>query len=472
MAYKFTLVRSSDGAKRPGYFGFSWATLLAGPLTPLARRDFGSCFVLMLSEALICAIVFLFDKSLLMLAARLGIISLSWAILYNELHVLGLVNSGFRFEGPSDVVSALQNKFASTDTASRVRLLRERSLVFVVIGLACLQAATDITQKSSLSFVRKSGSAPGTTASREATPAIRTPTLPQTAPLAGSSQVPPPQMSPPPTAPTAPVPLPVAPKAVEAPRPPTISAAEVLAERERECDAAMGSQFDTDLPSSVKYVADTSAWSEADIDQAIASCDAARVAPGRRYNTQLGRAYAARAVLLAASGNDSDARDTMNKAIAQWNAAEAQGSGAAMNFLGAFYKGTFNSPTFTFVQPDYPKALQYWLKGDSAGNLKATRNAGGMLLLGQADFAGVRQDIKKSRELLEKAIRGGDAPAASLYGQALYYGYPPEIGKKDAAAGLAFLTRACGLGDPSAKSFFDNEIKAKKLLLGNRPAGC
>jgi TPR repeat protein len=236
----------------------------------------------------------------------------------------------------------------------------------------------------------------------------------------------------------------------------------------------MGSQFDSDLPPGARYLADTNVLSEADIDQAIASCEVARAGPGRRFNTQLGRAYAARAVLLASKGSDADARNSMNKAIAQWNAAEAQGSGAAMNFLGAVYKGSFNSPTFTFFK-DYSKALEYWLRGDRAGNLKAARNAGGMLLLGPEEFPGVAQDIGKARELLTKAINGGDMTAASLYGQALFYGYPPGVGKNHGAEGLNYLIRACNAGDPSAKAFFDTEFAKSRrspLLPPTRPAGC
>jgi hypothetical protein len=442
----------------------------------------------MLSEVLICVLIFQFDRSLLLLAARLGVITLSWAILYNELYVHGLIDSGFQVNGPTEIVSALQRKFASADRAGRVRLLRERSLVFVVLGLGCLQAIADIAPQISNSWRAPSADRilPSSTPAPKpvTTPAIISPdphpkmapapALPKEAPLPGPgpmAQSTP--VSPGPANPVLPAPPPAVPKTVEVPRP-SRSAEDILAERGRECDVLMGTQFDSDLPASVKYVADTSVLAEADIDRAIASCEAARTGSNRRYNTQLGRAYAARAVLLAARGNDSNARDTMNKAIAQWSAAETQGSGAAMNFLGAFYKGTFNSSIFTFVQPDYPRALQYWLRGDSAGNLKAARNAGGMLLLGTADFAGVPQNIKKSKELLGKAIKGGDMTAASLYGQALYYGYPTEV-TKDSAAGLELLVRACASGDPSAKAFFDTELakpKKQPLLPATRPTGC
>jgi hypothetical protein len=462
MAFKFALVRPADDSKRVGYYGFAWSTLLLGPLAALARRDFGSSFLLMLSEVVVCALVFLSDRNPLLLVARLAVVTFSWALLYNELYTLGLIASGFRFEGSHEVVSALEGQFPAGGRADRVRLLRERSLTLVVLGLGCLQAIVISMPNSPPSLAIDA---------RKSSPT--TPLPPAVSPAPEVPKVTPPLPAPSAT-PAAPVPTPV-PRLVDTPRVPAKSAVVVLAEEQRACDAAMGTQFDSDLPNGVRYVVDTSVLSEADIDHAIASCEVARTGPGRRFNTQLGRAYAARAVLLASRGNDADARDDMNKAITQWNAAEAQGSGAAMNFLGAVYKGTFNSPNFSFLQPDYPKALQYWLKGDKAGNLKAARNAGGMLLLGPTDFPGVAQDIKRSRELLAKAINGGDMTAASLYGQALYYGYPPEIGKKEGASGIEYLIRACNAGDPSAKAFFDTEFaKSKKspLLPTTRPAGC
>jgi hypothetical protein len=479
MAFKFALVKPADGTKRAGYFGFAWSALFFGPLAALSRRDFGWSFRLMLAEVLICALVyFLFDRNPWLLAARLGVVTLSWALLYNELYTLGLMASGFRVEETPEVVSALEGRLPAEGRADRVRLLRERSLAFVVLGLGGMQALVYY-------------GAPNWSVGRAERPAsAKSEPSPAVSPAPASSKVlPDPSPSPHPTAPVqsvqppAPPPAPIIvasptpsalPKAVEAIRAPVKSAAEILGEQQQACDAEMGTQFDSDLPNGAKYVADTSVLSEADIDRAIASCEVARSGPGRRFNTQLGRAYAARAVLLASRGSDADARDYMNKAIAQWQAAETQGSGAAMNFLGAVYKGTFNSPSFAFVQPNYPKALQYWLNGDKAGNLKAARNAGGMLLLGPADFAGVAQDIRRSRELLLRAINGGDVTAASLYGQALYYGYPPEVGKRE-AVGLDYLIKACNAGDPSAKVFFDTEMAKSRrspLLPATRPYGC
>jgi hypothetical protein len=52
--------------------------------------------------------------------------------------------------------------------------------------------------------------------------------------------------------------------------------------------------------------------------------------------------------------------------------------------------------------------------------------------------------------------------AASLLGQALFYGYPPEV--KDGQAGIDFLLMACSARDPSAQAFFDKEFARPKKL--------
>jgi hypothetical protein len=479
-----------------------------GPLAPLMRRDFSASFLLMLGEVLICVIVFLFDRDPLLLIARLAVITFVWAPLYNELYTLGLMASGFRVEGSHEVVSALEERFPAQGRADRIRLLRERCLLLVVLGLACLQIFSgsisrvgfvNIAQQSpSTKSASTTSDAPRATLQPSPTPtstpgpavvprAAETPrpvptstptpiptSTPSPAAAPNAAETPRPIPTPTPTPTSTPSPT-VVPRVTETPRPPAKSAAVILGEQQRACDAAMASQFDSDLPPGVEYVPDTSALSEADIDQAIASCEVARTGPGRRFNTQLGRAYAARAVLLASKGSYADAVDYMNRAITQWNAAEAQGSGAAMNFLGALYKGTFNIPTFSFLKPVYPTALRYWLNGDRAGNLKATRNAGGMLLLGPEEFPGVPQDINRSKELLMKAINGNDMAAASVYGQALFYGYPPGVGRNHGPEGIGYLIRACNAGDPSAKAFFDKEFakpSRSPLLPPTRPAGC
>jgi hypothetical protein len=495
MAFKFALVRPSDGAVRPGYFGFAWTTLLFGPLASIARKDFSIAFLTMVLEIVLCLLVFRFyDQNAYLLAARLAIVTFCWALLYNEIHALHLLIEGFKFQGPDEVVTALNGEFSAAGRAHRLRLLRERSLVFVLAGLGTLQISSYLLSKVDSSGQRSTetrverSATPTSETSRPAAPATPTEVVrpvPATPP-SPAVVVPAPEVTQRPVA-VAPSPAPAAPPSPAADvtnrvtpkeqpaqvveKLPVRSDAEIRAEQQHQCDVGMGSQFDPDLPKSVTPVVDTSVLPDATIDQAITSCEGARRGPGRRFNTQLGRAYAAKAVLLATKSDDSGARENMDRAVQQWKAAERQGSGAAMNFLGAYYKGTFNSVSLQFLQPDFSKALEYWLAGEKAGNPKAARNAGGILLLGPSDYPPVPQDIPRAISLLDKAIKGGDLAAAATYGQALYYGDPKGV-SKDMPRGLTFLAKACAGGDSTAKAFYDREIAKQKKQPLVRPDGC
>src|SRR5258708_1929861 len=112
MAFKFSLVRPSDGKARNGYFGFAWTTLWFGPIASIARRDFGIALLLMAFEIALCLLIyFLYDSNVYLLVVRLAIVSFCWALLYNEMHSLALVTDGFRFHGPDEVVAALNHQF-------------------------------------------------------------------------------------------------------------------------------------------------------------------------------------------------------------------------------------------------------------------------------------------------------------------------------------------------------------------------
>jgi hypothetical protein len=250
---------------------------------------------------------------------------------------------------------------------------------------------------------------------------------------------------------------------------------EVISIGRQNCDRFMATQFDPDLSASIPFVADTAVLSESDVEQAVVACVTARESTGsRRYAAQAGRAYAARASRRSRSGNESGARSDMDEAVAHWKASGAEGSGAAMNFLGAYFKGTFNSSTLSFVSPDFAKALEYWQKGADAENAKAMRNAGGMLLVGSPDFAPVQRDVPRARRLLEKAIQRGEMTAASELGKAFFYGWSPELGK-DVPRGLDLLTKACAAKDPGAREFFDLEMsrdRFRSFMPAVRPVGC
>jgi hypothetical protein len=500
MALRFALTRPSDSSRATSYFGFSWSTLFLGPLTPTRRGDFGAPLVVISIAIGICIVVFLFEKNPVLLAVRIAVINLTSALFYNEIHALGLFQSGYRYDGPADVAAALEGQFPAEGRPHRLRQLRERGLLLALVGLGLVQVAA-----FGPSFWRASESAVAERKSPPvAPPAVSRPIIAETVPRPLPVDSPVPTMPPfqkrtPPSPVASAEPGPAttsvqpgaqastqagrpaanaqsdAPVVSSTPRPPSV--AEAISSAQQQCDLAMATQFDADLVG-VTPVLDTALLSDDDIEHAIKACEIARTGPGRRFATELGRAYAARAVRLASSpGSQDQARTVMDKAISEWKVAENRGSGAAKNFLGAAYKGTFNTKDFSFFQPDYQTALKYWLEGDEIGNVKATRNAGGLLLLGPPDFPGVRRDLPRARELLTKAIRQGDMTAASLYGQALFYNFPAGIavGNNPASEGLNYLIMACAKGDPSAAEFFTKEMARSgrsPLLPAMRPTGC
>lgn len=257
------------------------------------------------------------------------------------------------------------------------------------------------------------------------------------------------------------------------------------------CNRAMAISYDQDLPPGVSAVQDVTNLSADEFDRAVSTCGTSvqQNSGSRRLMSQLGRAYAARAVFLAKSGNMAAATADMNKAVEQWMKAADRGSGSAQNFLGAYFRGTFNNSSGRqLVEPNFHKALSYWQASASAGNPRAARNAGAMLLLGSdalkqddvkfptgagAGSSSVQPDIPRARQLLEFAAKK-DPSAATFYGKALFYGDPATLGK-DTSRGLSLLTQACAAGDSDAGAFFDREMNkaASKLLLpASKPSGC
>jgi Sel1 repeat len=184
--------------------------------------------------------------------------------------------------------------------------------------------------------------------------------------------------------------------------------------------------------------------------------------------------YATIAARRAAANDKDTARAKMAQGVDLWQAAAAAGSGAAMNFLGAYYNGTFNSAKLSFVQPDSQKAFDYWLKGARANNTKAMENAGIVYLAGPSDYPPIQRDVDKAQLWLTKAIQGGSTNAAVVLGEALFYGSTPGL-TRDVKKGLDYLTKACIAGEVGAKRFFDHEMNRpqyRTLLPAVRPTGC
>jgi hypothetical protein len=238
-----------------------------------------------------------------------------------------------------------------------------------------------------------------------------------------------------------------------------------------ECDRLMATQFDNDLPPQ-QPIANADALSDADVETAINSCaTSARDTNSRRLMAEAGRAYAARAVRRAKVPDEQGARADMNEALRLWNRAADAGSGSAMNFLGAYYKGTFNT-NLSFVTPKFEQALQYWTNGANTGHARAMRNAGVILLWGAEKFAPVERNLPRAKELLTKALQRGEMGAANELGQAYFYGDPTE---KNISAGLDLIASACRGGDPDAKAFYDREFARphrREGLPSERPPGC
>jgi hypothetical protein len=250
--------------------------------------------------------------------------------------------------------------------------------------------------------------------------------------------------------------------------------AEIIGNTRQKCDRNLANPFDPDAPKGSPTMRDTAALSDDEIQQALTAClQMQNYSDDRRYLTQAARGYATQATRRAAANTD-DATRLMGRALSLWNRAKAAGSGAAMNYLGAYYSGSFNTANLRFVQPDYREALDNWLKAADANNVKAMENAGLVLLAGAADYPPIQRDANRAQGLLSSAARGDDMNAATALGKAFFYGSPPEI-TQDYARGLAYLTTACIKGEVGARRFFDLEMNRPQYrthLPATRPAGC
>lgn len=279
---------------------------------------------------------------------------------------------------------------------------------------------------------------------------------------------------------------------VEMPAPP--------ADPTAQCDSLAGSRFDTDRPNGVPPVDNMLTLSEVDVDTAISACtEAVKSSSQRRFYAQLGRAYATKAEKQAISGNDSAASASMEQALSVWRKGASRGSGSAMNFLGAYHRGTYNDevapgraranlPPFTFISPSLETSLRFFLDSARNSNPNGMRNAGS-LLLGDMDPPPPFQSVPDGVQWLKKAISSGDSKAAIVLAKAFYTGSPRDViryadhspSPKDQA--LQLLRKACeDSADPAARSSakeFVDKITSQtygggggKLDPSHRPSEC
>jgi hypothetical protein len=251
--------------------------------------------------------------------------------------------------------------------------------------------------------------------------------------------------------------------------------AEITSIARQSCDRTFATPLDLDVPKSTPPMRDTASLTDEDLKSGLSSClIMQKVSDERRYLTQAGRGYATIANRSAAAGDPAKASEMMAKGVDSWQDAAKAGSGAAMNFLGAYYNGTFNTGKLAYVKQDPQKATEFWVNGAIAKNAKAMENAGIVFLAGPSDYPPIQRDVDKARQLLASAFEGGSTYAATVLGKALFYGSPSEL-KRDTKTGLDYLTKACIAGDLPARRFFDLEMSRsqnKPFLPDVRPAGC
>jgi TPR repeat protein len=269
-----------------------------------------------------------------------------------------------------------------------------------------------------------------------------------------------------------------------------------------ECDRRTASRFDPDRPAAAPFVADTSTLSEADQDQAMRACAAAFLGDSssgasRRFIAEMGRAYAARAVRLARSGDEAGAHAAMTDAVRLWREAATKGSTAAMNFLGSYWAGLYDGavdpsasnkcrsepPRFSFTATDMTMARDYWERAARANppNAEAMSNYGGLLLTAP-DLCPPRPDLQNMSEgisWLKQAVDRGNLGAAEVLGEVFYRGRAPSSSApndsfpKNVDEGLRWLAMACKDGDVRAKDFVSRMISTtKEMNAAKRPPGC
>jgi hypothetical protein len=267
-----------------------------------------------------------------------------------------------------------------------------------------------------------------------------------------------------------------------------------------ECDRRTGSRFDPDRPSTAPFLADTATLSDDDLELASRACAAAfqgdSSAASRRFIAEMGRAYAARAVRLAKSSADAEARMAMSDAVRLWNEAAAKGSTAGMSFLGYYSAGLYDDEVdpppsnkcrsgavrFSFTSADMKTARDYWERAAKASppNAEATSRYGTLLAMAP-DFCPPRPDLQNISEgisWLKLAVDRGNVGAAAVLGELFYRGRAPSSAApngslpKNVDEGSRWLAIACREGDARAKDFVNRMISTKEMDQVRRPLGC
>ena len=268
-----------------------------------------------------------------------------------------------------------------------------------------------------------------------------------------------------------------------------------------ECDRRGAGKFDPDRPQTGPFLADPATLSDDDLELATRACAAAfqgdSSVAGRRFISEMGRAFAARAVRLAKSGADTDAHSAMSNAVRLWQEAATKGSTSAMSLLGSYWAGLYDNEIdpppankcrstpakFSFTAPDLRMARDFWERAAKANPPNAEgMSEYGKLLVAAPDFCPPRPDLQNIPEgilWLKRAVDRGNVDAASVLGELYYRGRAPsstatnDSFPKNADEGIRWLAIACKGGDVRAKDLVQRMIgSTKELDQAKRPPDC
>ena len=95
MAMRVRLKHPATGIMKAGYVGFSWTSLFFGGLPAIIRGDVGIGLAVLFGGIVATAL----SAGLLWF-----VVGLIWAVIYNKIYTLGLIEKGYVFDDAPDVV--------------------------------------------------------------------------------------------------------------------------------------------------------------------------------------------------------------------------------------------------------------------------------------------------------------------------------------------------------------------------------
>jgi len=136
------MIAPGGGASASGYYGFSWAFPLLGPIAPLLRDDWRTAITVAVLQTAGLLFATYIDPSWLLPNILISWIAIStaWSPFYNEIHLARLMRSGFQIADPG-IVSAMGKRSLSAILPSRNLFLYSRAIGVSACAFAIMQFA-------------------------------------------------------------------------------------------------------------------------------------------------------------------------------------------------------------------------------------------------------------------------------------------------------------------------------------------